>query len=175
MPDVPRVAIYEHCPRCGKRAMTAKHAALVVCAECKLELFVSSSPAVGVIMCDADNRVLLIRRAHEPGKGMLAMPGGFVDPDETAENALRREAREEVGLELREISFLISAINHYPYRGVLYPTLDLFFVARVATFESAQPLDAVAEIVVQPIAEVDLDALAFESMKVAWRAFVKRA
>jgi ADP-ribose pyrophosphatase YjhB (NUDIX family) len=173
MPDVPRRAIYEHCPRCGKRAMTAKHAALA-CSDCKLELFVNPSPAVGAIVLDAEGRVLLIRRAHEPGQGLLAMPGGFVDEGEIAESAVRREIREEVGLELGEVSYLVSAVNHYSHGGVVYTTLDLFFVARVATFETAQPLDGVAEIVLPRIAEVDEQELAFDSMKVAWREFLRR-
>ena len=153
--------------------MNANHAALV-CSECKLELFVNPSPAVGAIVLDADGRVLLIRRAHDPGKGLLAVPGGFVDEGETAESALCREIREEVGLELPEVSYLMSAVNHYLHGGVVYTTLDLFFVARVATFEIAEPLDGVAEIVLRHVAEVDEHELAFDSMKAAWRAFLHR-
>lgn len=174
MPDVPRSAIYDHCPRCGRRAMNAKRAALVVCAECELVLFVAPSPAVGAILLDREDRVLLIRRAHEPGKGLLAVPGGFVDEGETAEHALRREIREEVGLELDEFVFLISEPNHYPYKGIVYTTLDLFFVARVTTFDGAKPLDGVAELVTRHVSEVSPDELAFASMKVAWRAFMTR-
>jgi ADP-ribose pyrophosphatase YjhB (NUDIX family) len=154
--------------------MSAKHAALVVCEHCRLELFVNPSPAVGAIVLDAADHVLLIRRAHEPGRGLLALPGGFVDEGETAENALRREIREEVRLELRELSFLISATNHYPHGGILYTTLDLFFVARVTSFDTAEPLDDVAGLVIRPVAEVRADELGFDSMKVAWRAFVSR-
>jgi ADP-ribose pyrophosphatase YjhB (NUDIX family) len=174
MSDVARSAIYDHCPRCGRRAMSSKRPGLVVCAECGLALFVGPSPAVGAIVLDREDRVLLIRRAHEPGKGLLAVPGGFVDQDETAEHALRREIREEVGLELHEFVFLISEPNHYPYKGIVYTTLDLFFVARVSTFDAAKPLDAVAELVIRRVSEVSPDELAFESMKVAWRAFVSQ-
>lgn len=155
--------------------MSAKHEALVACAACQLELFVNPSPAVGAIVLDADGRVLLIRRAHEPGQGLLAVPGGFVDDGETAESAVCREIREEVGLELTEISYLTSSVNRYLYGGVVYTTLDLFFVARVATFDTAKPLDGVAEIVLRRIAEVSEQELAFDSMKVAWRAFLRRS
>jgi 8-oxo-dGTP diphosphatase len=47
---------------------------------------------------EAQIKVLLIERAHEPFAGCWAFPGGFVDPDETSETAARRELEEETGL-----------------------------------------------------------------------------
>ncbi|GAA4058408.1 NUDIX domain-containing protein [Agromyces indicus] len=54
--------------------------------------------AVGAVITDADGRVLLVRRAHEPQRGRWSVPGGRVEPGETLEAAAAREALEETGL-----------------------------------------------------------------------------
>ncbi len=58
---------------------------------------------VGAIIFDGD-KVLLVERAGEPLKGWWSIPGGLVETGETIEQALRREAREETGLELEQIT-----------------------------------------------------------------------
>ena len=45
-----------------------------------------------------DNRLLLVRRASRRGRGNWQVPGGFVEPDETIEQAVVREVREEAGV-----------------------------------------------------------------------------
>ncbi|HOD67545.1 MAG TPA: NUDIX hydrolase [candidate division Zixibacteria bacterium] len=61
------------------------------------------SPAltVDVIIEFPDGSIVLIERGHEPYKGRLALPGGFVEYGERVEEAAVREAREETGLEIR--------------------------------------------------------------------------
>lgn len=55
-------------------------------------------PCVGAIISDAAGRLLLIKRGHEPGKGLWSLPGGRVEAGETDEQAVAREVREETGL-----------------------------------------------------------------------------
>lgn len=171
---IPRLAVFRFCPRCGADSVTRRPPHLVVCAACDLHLYQNASSAAGIILLDAGDRALLIRRAHEPGRGKLGLPGGFIDNDESIEAGLRREVREEVGLELGDIDYLVSHPNSYPYGGVIYQTIDLFFVATVVDFAAARPLDAVAELVIQPVADVRPTDFAFESMQVAWRALLAR-
>ncbi len=125
-----------------------------------------------------DGRVLMIVRGKEPGKGLLSLPGGFIDPDERAEDAAVRECREEAGVEVTCLSFVGSWPNDYEYRDVLYKTCDLYFAARAA--ELPRP-DAGASGEVAGISFIDPDEIesapiAFESARralLAWRLRAK--
>jgi len=55
-------------------------------------------PCVGAVIKDRDGRLLLIRRGHEPGAGLWSLPGGRIEPGETDQQAVAREALEETGL-----------------------------------------------------------------------------
>jgi 8-oxo-dGTP diphosphatase len=63
------------------------------------------TPTADIIL-QRDSKILMVRRKKDPFKGQLALPGGFINEGETAEEAARREAIEETSLEVEPIEIL---------------------------------------------------------------------
>lgn len=77
-------------------------------------------------------KVLLIERAHDPHKGKWALPGGFVDMDETTETCARRELEEETGLSniYVEQLYTFSDVNRDPRGRVI--SVAYYALVRIA-------------------------------------------
>ena len=160
--------LFRYCPRCGtSRASENQGRTPLTCSVCGLVLYFNPTIAAAALVFDPSGKILLIRRAKEPSAGKLGVPGGFIDIGESAEEGLRREVREEVGLEIDQLQFLISFPNLYHYREVTYPVVDLYFTAKAINPESARPLDAVAGIEWRHPSDVPDEDIAFPSMRVA--------
>jgi NADH pyrophosphatase NudC (nudix superfamily) len=158
--------IFRFCPRCGaERASRPQSPAPFRCQACEYLYFFNPAVAVAALILRDDGRALFIRRAKDPAKGRLALVGGFVDIGESAEHALRREVREEVQLELDELRFISSHPNDYPYRDTIYPVVDLVFVARTSDHDRAAALDGVASFEWLDPDAIELEDLAFPSMR----------
>jgi len=68
---------------------------------------------------ERDGRVLLGRRAFDPGKGLWDLPGGFLEEHEHPLDALHRELAEETGLEVEPVEFMGVWMQPYAGRNVL--------------------------------------------------------
>ena len=108
---------FKYCPRCraelGLRRVKAGEPERLVCPSCAFVLYLDPKVAVGTIIRTANERLVLVRRAIEPGYGKWVFPGGYVDRGETLTTAAIREAREESGLDVR----LDGLVNVYSYPG----------------------------------------------------------
>jgi ADP-ribose pyrophosphatase YjhB (NUDIX family) len=70
-----------------------------VCPNCRRIIYYDPKVAVTSVV-QRDGKVLLVRRASDPGYGLWSMPGGYVDRGEVVEEAAAREVQEETGLEV---------------------------------------------------------------------------
>ena len=108
---------YRFCPACGgaleTRSLKASEPDRLVCGACAFVFYLDPKVAVGTIIGATDGRIVLVRRAIEPGYGLWVFPGGYVDRGEELTCAAVREAREECGLDIR----LDRLINVYSYAG----------------------------------------------------------
>ncbi|MEZ6122582.1 MAG: NUDIX domain-containing protein [Planctomycetaceae bacterium] len=131
---VPIAEAFLFCPKCGRQAARTGVNPFR-CSDCGYSHFFSPCSAVAAIIRDTDRQVLFLTRERDPGKGMLGLPGGFVDVGESLEEALKREILEEVGLTTARMQYLISYPNSYNWKGVILPVTDTFFVCDVDHFE----------------------------------------
>lgn len=117
---------FNFCPACGTKGIHWVADRFWHCPSCSFEYFHNVATAAGVLLIRRDE-VLVVIRAKDPARGKLALPGGFVDPNERAEDTVRRECMEEIGWQPQALSFLASFPNTYSYRSVIYNTCDLYF------------------------------------------------
>ncbi|MBT3379096.1 MAG: NUDIX domain-containing protein [Lentisphaerae bacterium] len=162
---------YRHCPACGAADLTVGSIGQLLCRTCSFELFLNPAVAVGALILDEEDQLLLVRRDRDPRKGKLGVPGGFADPGENAEEALAREVMEEIGLQVTYLEYLCSFPNRYDYRDICYPVMDLFFTARVNSPRSAQALDEVEDVLFLPPDQIQDDEIAFATLVNALRCF----
>jgi len=88
------------------------------------------APAVDFLISKDDNsKILLVRRKNDPFKGMLSIPGGFINEGETAEDAMIREAKEETSLDVEPIAIL--GVYSDPQRDPRMHTISVTFITRI--------------------------------------------
>jgi ADP-ribose pyrophosphatase YjhB (NUDIX family) len=125
---------FRFCPRCGEEYGTAAPEASIVlrCARCEYEFFQHSSPAATAVVPSADRpaEVLLLTRDTAPGRGLLALPGGFLQYDERPVDAMRREVREETLIDVEPDVLLDSYLVDYEYKGARVSVVELVFLTR---------------------------------------------
>lgn len=162
-----------HCPKCCAKALQYDGLKEYNCRNCDFTFFFNAATAVGALIVD-EGKLLCGIRAHEPGEGMLDTPGGFVDPGESAEQALTRELQEELSLIPKQMQYLCSGSNRYLFKDVLYHTCDIYFVCQFNSFDHMKAGDDLADCRWIAMDEVNPDAFAFASARDAVRHILER-
>ena len=165
--------IFKYCPSCGKKdALLFDGNKKISCGECSFTFFQNVAASAGVIL-EYDKKILLTKRAEEPGKGKLDLPGGFVNPREGIEDAIKREIKEELDIEIGALKYFTSFPNIYTYKDVVYNVCDLFFYSRIKVLPKDFDKAEIEELILLKASEIPIDEMAFESTKKCMALFCK--
>lgn len=161
------------CMRCGHELEirpVEDHRPRPVCPACGFIVYLNPLVAAGVIAERQDGKIPLVLRGENPGKGLWGLPAGFMEIDETVEDAARRECLEETGLhvELRDL-WGVWSYHHGPKQsaGVL-----VLFRARIVSGTAQAGSDS-EQVEFFAHNEIPNELLAFETHREAlarWRA-----
>lgn len=156
---------FVYCPCCGAGGFAESGLTSKRCSRCGFVYYSNPRAAVVAVLLDENNRLLVARRAKEPAKGTLDLPGGFTENGETAEEALSREVYEETGINVDEAKYLFSEPNLYPYSGIDIHTMDLFFEVRVNSSVCFKGQDDVSELMWLPLDELQISRFGLSSIR----------
>ena len=162
---------YKYCPVCGSslepRVLKITEPKRLVCTNtsCGFVFYLDPKIAVGTIIKMASGKIVLVKRAIEPGYGKWVFPGGYVDRGEEITLAAVREAREEAGLAVR----LDHLVNIYSYAG--RAPVIIVYAATMLSGELAVD-DEGLEAREFDLDEIPWDDLAFRSTREALRDYI---
>lgn len=156
---------FHYCPRCGTPDFNPIDEKAMGCPHCGLRYYANVAAAVALFVIDNNGNMLSVIRGREPAKGTWDLPGGFVDPNESAEEAVLRELFEETGLRAEKITYLLSHPNIYPYSGIDVHTCDLFYVCVVKDLSKAKADDDAQEVIISAINDIEPERYGLSSIR----------
>ncbi len=156
---------FKFCPVCGGEFRTNSDIEKE-CTKCGYVYFIAAKPSAGGVVINELNQVLLIRRKRNPFKGTLDIPAGFCDGTETLEEALKREMKEEIGLDVKNYRYFKSYVGDYDFKGVIKRYLCAVFIVRVnSETDRIDAGDDAESLKFYDLTEIQEDEIKFESTK----------
>lgn len=105
---------YKYCTNCGA-LLIKKRENFYDCLKCNFKLYINVATSAAGLIFNENGNLLMTKRAYDPGKGMWSLPAGFLELGETAEQGLRREIEEEIGLKINEFEYFGSFSGIYKF------------------------------------------------------------
>ena len=164
--------IFKYCPKCGSENFEINNALSRHCSDCGFTYYQNPRASTAAFILNSKGELLVVRRAKDPEKGTLDLPGGFVDNNETAEQGMAREIQEETGLKVSDMKYLFSIPNVYRYSGMDIHTLDLFFLCHAEDDVIVKASDDASEAMWLPLREVYVERFGLRSIRQAVHTFL---
>lgn len=166
------LSLFKFCPKCGSADFAVNNEKSKKCGNCGFVYYFNSSSATVAFILNPQNELLVCRRAKDPAKGTLDLPGGFIDMNETGEEGVAREVKEETGLIVDEAVYQFSIPNIYVYSGFTVHTLDMFFLCKVNDTSHFYANDDVAECCFIPFKDINPDDFGLISIRQGITRFI---
>ena len=166
--------LFHFCPKCGSDLFEEHNFKSKHCSNCGFTYYQNPSSATAAFILNSKGELLVARRGKEPAKGTLDLPGGFVDNDESGEQGIIREIKEETGLNIPEVEYLFSIPNIYRYSGMDIHTLDMFYLCHVDDNATVLAADDAAELSWVPLQEVYVERFGLRSIREAVHRFLQQ-
>ena len=161
---------YRFCPKCGAeltlKRLREHEPERLVCRSCKFVFFLNPKVAAGTLF-QHKGKLVLLRRAIEPGYGKWVFPGGFVDRGETVIEAAIRETKEESNVDV-EIRALLDVFS---YPGS--PVVVVVYAAEIV-LGTPEAKDETLELRGFDPTNIPWENLAFTSTTDALRIYIQR-
>ena len=146
---------FQYCPKCGSKHFEVHNEKSKQCTDCDFTYYFNPSAATVALILNEQNELLVCRRAKDPAKGTLDLPGGFIDMAETGEEGVMRDVKEETGMEVIKANYLFSLPNIYIYSGFPVHTLDMFFRCTVTDTLHLKAMDDAADAFFIPLKKIN--------------------
>jgi len=161
------MTFFKFCPSCASTHFTFPDNRRFFCDDCGFTYYHNIAAAVAIVFTFED-KVLFTVRNVDPDKGKWDLPGGFIDPNETAEEAAYREIKEELGIEISnsDLKYITTSPNNYLYKNVPYRTMDIFYECELTSdVIKVEAEDEIQELIWVKRAEIDLKKIGFVSIR----------
>lgn len=161
------MTFFKFCPSCASTNFTFPDNRRFLCDDCGFTYYHNIAAAVAIVFTFED-KVLFTVRNVDPDKGKWDLPGGFIDPNETAEEAACREIKEELGIEIStsDLKYITTSPNNYLYKNVPYRTMDIFYECPLKSdVMTINAEDEIQELIWVKRSEIELNQIGFVSIR----------
>jgi len=165
---------FHFCPKCGSNRFVENNSKSKHCENCGFTYYFNPSAATVAFILNGKSELLVVRRAKEPARNTLDLPGGFSDMFETSEEGVCREVKEETGLEVVGTEFLFSIPNQYLYSDFLVHTIDMFYLCKVADDSKVKAMDDAADARWIPLQDISPEQFGLTSIRKGVEKFLTK-
>lgn len=164
---------FTFCPKCGGTFKKETPHSLL-CTNCGLHYYINPKGCNAIILENSQGEILLVKRRHNPQKGFYDLPGGFIDINETIEESMHREMKEELGITIDAITYFTSFYDRYEFGGINTYTICSVFVGKLPEKIQITPSDDAESVAFFKPEDIPFEEIAFEGIKKALLSFQRR-